>query len=150
MERLLGPALMLILCAVLECLLPPGGGKKAFRVLCGVVVFASAAAAFRGFDVSELDLDLPEISSLSQESDARANRALLLAGETGSRRAAQDALQGAGIAFDDVQTLCAAEGEGVSVRSVTVTGVENGQAQRANRTLAALFPGASISVFEKS
>lgn len=134
-------SVLLIVTAVLEVLLPPGKTKRAFYVLCAVVLFACVLQPLRHFDFSALELEslfTPEESAAVQM-QRQNETALLLAVKTGAETAAKNALENAGLPFARVTAHCETQGEEIVLSKLTVTGVPAEASLQAQRVLRALF-----------
>ena len=134
-------SVLLIVTAVLEVLLPPGKTKRAFHMLCAVVLFACVLQPLRHFDFSALELEslfTPEESAAVQM-QRQNETALLLAVKTGAETAAKNALENAGLPFARVTAHCEEAGEEIVLSKLTVTGVPAEASLQAQRVLRALF-----------
>lgn len=140
-------SLALILCAVLESVLPPSKGKRAFHLLCGVVIFTTLISSLRDMDLQNLQVDdwLTFSLQTSQEFQAQQNDALLLAAEKGYESAAVDALRDSVVAFSSVTAQCSIENETVTLQELTVAGVAEESKVIAQSALSSICEGAKIS-----
>ena len=142
-------AVLLIVTAVLEAILPQSRSKRAFHVLCAVVLFASLVQPLKGFDFSALELEtlftLPE--SVGTQMQEQNETARSLAVKTGAETAAKNALESAQIPFTHVMAHCEAQGKEIDLPRLSVTGVPSAQQTRARQILQELFgTGTAINI----
>ena len=139
-------SLVLIVSAVLESILPPSGGKRAFHLLCGVVIFAAVASSIKGLNLQTFHADeiLLSAPDTSQQMESRQNSALLLAAESGCASAAKDALEKARIPFSEIHAACEMNGGSVQLRKLTVSGTKTADRTAAHEVLAPLCENAQI------
>ncbi len=145
-QTLLQLSVILILSAVLENILPPSAGKRAFHLLCSVVIFASLASAAGQINLSSFSLGhlLPPAQENEQQMESRRADAVLLAAETGYASAAAKVLQEASVAFSSVHAQCETQNETVVLKKLTVSGVAQESQTAAQNALAAVCSGAKI------
>ena len=134
---LLSFSLLVIVSAVLEAVLPPSGGKRAFHVLAAVVLFSALLSPLKSFDLSALDPEvlLTQRQEFSENAERENETALLLAASVGWKNAALDTLQSADVTGAQVDVLCDVQDGQVVLQKLTVRGIAPQQAALARRTL---------------
>ena len=136
-QTLLLLSLSLFLCAVLESVLPPSPGKRAFRLLCGVAIFSVAASCFSGVELKSPGPETWFSSALlsAEELNAENEKAILFAAEEGWKAAACEALEKEGVPFSAVKARCELTKNAAELLSLRVAGVPEGEREKAREAL---------------
>ncbi len=141
-------SLVLIVCALLDAVLPPSRGKRAFRLLCAVVIFCALLSPLKGFDLSDLRPEalLTETSELEALAQSQSDAALRIAARRGWETAAAETLRNAGVPFRFVRARCETENGQPRLLSLAVTGVPAAKSEAARNALVSLCEGAPLSI----